>query len=95
MNQRLARDTFLEAGQDLVNPVYDYIDAQNMEYGFILGVLNQRHGAGDLEDILGDLADNQVGFIAASHGDQHIGPGNPGFAECSLVGAVSMHRNDA
>ena len=95
MHQWASRDALLQAGQHQVSGVYYDVDADLMEDGFVLGVLDERHGTGDVEDVLGHLGYYQVGGVLARQADDHICAGDAGTLQCRLVGSVSQQCDTA
>ena len=93
MHQWTTRHAFLQAGQHQVRGVHHHGDADLMEDGLVLGVFDERHGAGHLEDVLGHLRDYQVGGVRARQAHHHIGAGDAGASQGHFVGAVSKQRH--
>jgi hypothetical protein len=56
-------------------PDIDYgVDSKQPENGLVLGVLDNRNCAVDRKSVLGQLADNQIGFVPFRYRDDGVGP---------------------
>jgi hypothetical protein len=63
MYQRSSRHAFFQASQHQVSGVYDYVNADLMENGFVLWVFDQGHSSWHLENMLGHLGDDKIGGV--------------------------------
>src|SRR3990172_9339668 len=74
-------DLHLDVLQDEVRGAYGDVDAQLLEDGLVLGVVESGYGAGHVEHLLGHLADDEVVLVVPGDGNYHIRTGRPGLLQ--------------
>ena len=71
------------------------VDFELAEDLLVLGIVDARDGAGDVEALLGDLAGDEVVFVVAGDGEQHVGARRAGLLEHGGLAAVALEHDVA